>query len=233
MRKLSLFAFASLLTLWGISSFLHRDATGNARMQEEALLEGNKATIFSRAKKHELDRIGEVINEKNVEIDHSIKEKIVSAKKEYDLQNDLREKEKLLEQSFTDQHSTIQDIKSIQSKILANKLKLKLEVKNAEKWEPGFVYYLMMNENYSYSDVNNIQSLSENGFNTEELNYISEVMRSKGFFEKIAEFKGQGEISRKIASSANPKEIKDEFVNKVTEEVPSAEDKIIEMNYSK
>jgi hypothetical protein len=57
-------------------------------------------------------------------------------------------------------------------------------------------------------------------------------MRSKGFFEKIAEFKGQGEINRKIASSANPKEVKDEFVSNGTEEVPSAEDKIIEMNYS-
>ena len=239
MRKLSLMAFASFLILWGISNYLGRRPVVTKKMQEQIIApdqqpeqQDDKQTLLTHAKKRQLDKIGEVINAKTVELDTRTKEKISLAKKDFDIKNDLRDKEKMLEQSFSDQNSTFQDIKALQNKIVDHKNKLKLEVKNSEKWEPGFVYYLMMNENYSYTDVNNIQSLSENGFNTEELNYISEVMRSKGFYEKVAEYKGQGEMKRKIASTYNPKEVKDEFNDTGEEEVISAEDKIIEMNYS-
>lgn len=231
-------AFASFLVLWGVSNYLDSKNPPIKKMQGQTLTQVPPATVgitkkalLSRSNKHELDKIGDVINEKNVQIDSATKEKISLAKKEYNIKNDLKDREKLLEQSFTDQHSSVQDIKALQNKIVEQKIKLKLEIKNTEKWEPGFVYYLMINENYSYNDVNQIQSLSENGFNTEELNYISEVLRSKSFYEKVAEFKGQGEMKRKVAS-VSIKEIKDEYNESSTEDVPSAEDKIIEMNYS-
>lgn len=236
MRNLSLVAFASFLALWGISNYLDTKNPSIKRMQDQTLTSvptnaPKKKSVLSRSNKRELDKIGDVINEQNVQIDSSTKEKITLAKKEYTMKNDLRDTEKMLEQGFSDQHSSIQDIKSLQNKIVDQKNKLKLEVKNTEKWEPSFIYYLMINENYSYNDVNQIQSLTENGFNTEELNYISELMRSKGFYEKIAEFKGQGEMKRKIAS-VNTKEMKDEYLDNGMNDAVSVEEKLIEMNYS-
>ena len=238
MRNLSLVAFASFLALWGISNYLDNKNPSIKRMQGQTLntvpaasTNALKKPLLSRSNKRELDKIGDVINEQNVQIDSATKEKITLAKKDYTMKNDLRDKERMLEQSFADQHSSIQDIKALQNKIVEQKNKLKLEIKNSEKWEPSFIYYLMINENYSYNDVNQIQSLSENGFNTEELNYISELMRSKGFYEKIAEFKGQGEMKRKIAS-VNTKEMKDDYIDNGTEDAASAEERLIEMNYS-
>lgn len=231
-------AFASFLVLWGISNYLDNRHPSIKRMQGQTLSQviptstnAPKKPLLSRSNKRELDKIGDVINEENVQIDSATKEKISLAKKDYTMKNDLRDRERMLEQSFADQHSSIQDIKALQNKIVDQKNKLKLEVKNTEKWEPSFIYYLMINENYSYNDVNQIQSLSENGFNPEELNYISELMRTKGFYEKIAEFKGQGEMKRKIAS-VNTKDIKDEYIDNGMENAESAEEKLIEMNYS-
>lgn len=189
-----------------------------------------KETLLSRSKKHELDKIGDVINEQNVQIDTATKEKIILAKKDFNMKNDLKDKEKMLEQSFADRHSSIQDIKDLQNKIVENRNKLKMEVKNTEKWEPSFVYYLMINENYSYSDINQIQSLSENGFNAEELNYINEVVRTKAFHDKISEFKGHSEVKRKVATATI--ELKDDYIDNPIADAPSLEEKMIEMNYS-
>jgi hypothetical protein len=239
MRNLSIIAFASFLILWGISNYLNGRNAHSRRMQEQKIsnditssssAKSSKGTMLSRANKHALDRIGDVINEKNVQIDDETKQKISTAKKDFNSKIDIKAKEKILAQSFLDPHSSIQDIKDIQSKIVDEKNKLKAEVNNTEKWEPGFIYYLMINENYTFADINQIQSLTENGFNAEELNYISEAMRTKDFFDKIAEYKGQGEAKRKIASI--PKEVKDDYIDNPTADAPSLEEKLIEMNYS-
>jgi hypothetical protein len=231
MRNLSLTAFAGFLLLWGISNYLNRNngPVANVKPPENSKAPV-KGTLLSRSNLKSLDKIGEVINEKNVQLDVATKEKIVSAKNDYNMKLDLKSQEKILIQSFNDPHSTIQDIKDIQNKIVQEKNKLKIEVNNTEKWEPGFIYYLMINENYSLTDINSIQSLTENGFNAEELNYISEAMRTKDFYNKISEYKGQADPSRKIASVT--KNMKDEYNDNAAAETQSAEDKIIEMNYS-
>jgi hypothetical protein len=237
MRNLSLMAFASFLILWGISNYLNGKNANPHRMQEQTISAStptppipHKGSLLSRSNKSALDKIGDVINEKNVQIDVDTKEKISQAKKEFNAKIDLKAREKMLAQSFLDPHSSIQDIKDIQNKIVEEKNKVKMDVNNTEKWEPGFIYYLMINENYSYNDINQIQSLTENGFNAEELNYISEAMRTKEFFDKIAELKGQGEVKRKVASTA--KDIKDDYIDNPTADAPSLEEKLIEMNYT-
>jgi hypothetical protein len=231
MKKISLTALAGFLLLWGISNYLNRNNKSIAYVKPSKNdTTPIKGTLLSRSNLKSLDKIGEVINEKNVQLDVATKEKIVSAKNEYNTKIDIKSQEKILIQSFNDPHSTIQDIKEIQNKIVQEKNKLKIEVNNTEKWEPGFIYYLMINENYSLSDINGIQSLTENGFNAEELNYISEAMRTKDFYNKIAEFKGQVAPDRKIASVV--KNMKDEYNENAAAETQSAEDKIIEMNYS-
>lgn len=207
-------------------------------MQEQTITEMSpdslnikKGTLLSRSNKHKLDKIGEVINPNNVQIDAATKKTILVAKKDFDLKIDLKEQEKMLEQSFQDPYSSIKDLKELQNKIVDHKNKLKMDVNNTEKWEPSFVYYLMINENYSYTDVNQIQSLSENGFNAEELNYINEQIKTKDFFDKVVEYKGHGELKRKVASA--PSELKDDYIDNPTADAPSIEEKMIEMNYSK
>lgn len=248
MRNLSILAFTSFLILWGISSYLkglhaptNRSATKQVEHEEIASKDAlkpskaiNKISMLARANKKELDRIGEVINADNVEIDNTTKEKIQVAKKEFDVKTDLRGRERILEQSFADPNSSLADIKTIQNKIVDEKNKLKLEVKNTEKWEPRFVYYLLMNENYSYAEINQIQSLSENGFNTDELEYINELVKTKAFGQRIAEYKGQNEQTRRVASTAKDRErdMRDEYVEGSIADAPSLEEKMIEMNYS-
>jgi hypothetical protein len=233
MRTLSITSFMCLIVLWGVYSYLKRDTLETSTTPEKIHLEKQIANPDSPAyqrKLRELNKIGNVINEQNVNLDHATKEQIRVEKKIFDVVQNLKEKQAVLEQSFLDRASSIKDIKHIQNEISEIKIKLKKVPTNTEKWDPKFIYYLMMQENYSYQEVNAIRSLSENGINPEEINYINELVKEEAFLDRITSFKSQGESGRTIASHKRAKE-KDDF-NESTEESTSMESKLIEMNYN-
>ena len=237
MRTLSIISFASLLILWGVYSYLKDNslvtATHKTAKHDEKQIATTTEETNSEANEKEradLDKIGSVINEHNVDLDLATKDQIKIAKKVYDAKENLKEKQSLLEQSFLDRASSITDIKHLQSEITDLKNKLRTEAMNTEKWDPRFVYYLMMQENYTYQEINAIKSLNENGLNADEISYINEQIKEAAFLEKITAFKTQGEVGRAVASIKKVKE-KDEFLDG-TDEHTSMESKIIEMNYN-
>ena len=109
---------------------------------------------------------------------------------------------------------------------------MKVDVTNTEKWEPKFIYYLMLQENYTYAEINAIKSLQENGLNAEEINYITELVKEDGFKERIQAFKAQGDTGRAIASLKKKPKEKDDFIDDPTIGQASMESKLIEMNYN-
>jgi hypothetical protein len=236
MRKLSLLAFASLLILWGINLYLKNEVitpleTKTAKEKKGTQAKESNESLLSHEKRRDLDKIGNVINESNVDLDNETKEEIKVAKKVYDGQQNLKEKQAMLEQSFSDHSSTLKDIKRIQNEIVEIKNKQKMELTNTEKWDPKFVYYLMIQENYTYNEVNQIKSLAENGLNPEEINYITELIKEDAFLERINAFKGQSENSRTLASTKKKTKEKDDFIDNPMEGA-SLESKLIEMNYN-
>lgn len=238
MRTLSIIAFVGLLLLWG-TYFVLKEKTNKkteiaiqtqTRLQEETF--AAKGSLLSNKRRRELDKIGSVINEDNVKLDDTTKEKIKSAKNIYENKESVKDLQALLEQSYMDNNSSIKDIKRIQSQIIEKKNKSKEQVANSERWDPRFVYYLMLQENYTYAEINLIKSLAENGLNIEEVEYINELVREESFMERINAFKAQGEVSRAVASFKKPKKKEvDDFIDDVTEGA-SIEDKLIEMNYN-
>ena len=188
-------------------------------------------SLSMKTKRSDLDKIGNVINEKNVNIDIETKNEIKSAKIVFEAAQNLKEKQGLLEQSYMDRASSIKDIKHLQNKIVDIRNKAKTDALNTEKWDPKFIYYLMLQENYTYQEINNIKSLSDNGFNNEELNYINEQIKEASFEDRIKSLKGQGEIGRATASLMNKLKEKDDFINN-SEVAESRESKIVEMNYN-
>ncbi len=240
MRTLSIMAFASLLILWGAYKLLRDDS---APVEEnEKVLQSSKVgkkknedeneTLLSKKKQRELDKIGAVINENNVDIDLQTKNQIKADKKVYDNNQSLKEKQALLEESFMDKASSVKDIKRIQDEIVEIKNKMKSEVLNTEKWDPKFIYYLMLQENYTFSEINSIKSLAENGLSAEEINYISELIKEDSFMERIQAFKSQTDAGRAIASIKKKPKEKDDFIDDPTSEGGSMESKLIEMNYN-
>jgi hypothetical protein len=240
MRTLAVLAFASFLVLWGVYSYLKDNRHNpyvNNESSEEQIIGGQKteqASMLSKKRRRDLDKIGSVINENNVVIDDDTKEEIKVAKDKFDTKEGIKELQAMLEQSYTDRNSTLKDIKRIQDKIIEKKNKAREEVANTEKWDPRFVYYLMIQENYTYPEINLIRSLSENGLNTEEVEYINELIREEGFTERIMAFKQQGDVSRTVASfkkKQKPKEV-DDFIDDPLNDGTKIEDKLIEMNYN-
>lgn len=240
MRTLALLAFASCLVLWGVYSYLKDNSQNpyvNNEASEEVIIDGQKTqqpSMLSQKRRRDLDKIGHVINENNVAIDEEVKEEIKVAKDKFDTKEGIKELQAMLEQSYTDRNSTLKDIKRIQDKIIEKKNKAREEVANTEKWDPRFVYYLMIQENYTYPEINLIRSLSENGLNTEEVEYINELIREEGFMERIMAFKQQGDVSRTVASfkkKSKPKEV-DDFIDDPLNDGTKIEDKLIEMNYN-
>jgi hypothetical protein len=247
MRKLALYALASFLFLWGLNLYIiHNDDlfipklsnTKKAKVKrtiassssESVEKEADEFLIETNIR--ELDKIGDVINEKTVKIDSEQKAEIKKEKIKFDNEKNLQEKVTLLEQSFLDRRSTVKDIKRLQSEVQELKHKMKLEILNTEKWDPMFVYYLMISENYTYLEINQIKSLSENGITSDELNYINDLIKQKSFKDQVLSFKNSGDIEKVVASvgkRSKPKE-QDEFVN-TDNDSPSLEDKLIEMNY--
>ncbi len=235
-------AFASFLVLWGVYSFLRDDTIypqkvviGTQPRTSPPVPSVNHTegdTLLVQNKRRQLDKIGTVINEDNAEIDHETREQIKVAKKVYDNKQDLKNKQTILEQSFMDKASSMKDIKRIQNDIVDLKNKMNLEVVNTEKWDPKFVYYLMIQENYTYHEVNAIKSLSENGINSEELNYINDLIKGDAFKERIQAFKNHGDTGRAVASLKKKPKEKDDFIDDPAADTVSMESKIIEMNYN-
>ena len=236
MRTISIIAFTSFLLLWGVYFLLKDNSKTTASTSDTEALEESltkEGTILSAKRKRELDQIGAVINENTVRLDDETKEEIRVAKKGYDKKEGVKELQALLESSYLDNNSSMKDIKRIQGEIVELKNKLKEDVANTEKWDPRFVYYLMIQENYTYPEINMIKSLAENGLNMEEIEYINELIREESFLERIMAFKAQGDVSRTVASfKKTKKKEKDDFIDDVNAEGASIEDKLIEMNYN-
>jgi len=241
MRTLSIMAFASFLVLWGVYSYLRNDAEQIAQDQETLpsspaqkmkVAADEKDTLLTPKKRRELDKIGSVINEDNAEIDNDTKNQIQVAKKVFDNKESLKEKQALLEQSFNDRNSSIKDTKRLQDEIVELKNKMKVEVSNTEKWDPKFIYYLMMQENYTYAEINMIKNLAENGLNLEEINYITELIKEDAFKERIHAYKAGNDTGRTIASVKKKPKEKDDFIDDPTIGQASMESKLIEMNYN-
>ena len=238
MRTISIIAFTGFLFLWG-AYFLMKDtsrqtteeSTADNEMLEQDL--DKKGSVLTAKRKRDLDQIGAVINENTVHLDDETREQIKTAKAGYDNKEGIKELQAMLEQSYLDRNSSIKDIKRIQADITEKKLKLKQEPTNSEKWDPRFVYYLMIQENYTYPEINMIKSLAENGLNMEEIEYINELIREDSFTERIMAFKSQSEISGRAVASAKkkPKEV-DDFITDVNDDGSTIEDKLIEMNYN-
>lgn len=237
MRTISIIAFTSFLLLWGVYIFLKGDDKKDplAESEQTEVLEKSltkEGSLLSKQRRRDLDKIGSVINEDNVNIDESTKEQIKTAKTAYNAKEGVKELQAMLEQSYLDRASTVKDIKRIQDKIIEEKNKLKDTVANTEKWDPRFVYYLMIQENYTYAEINMIKSLAENGLNMEEIEYINELVREDSFMDRIMAFKQQGEVNRAVASFKKTKKKEmDDFIDDV-KDGPSIEDKLIEMNYN-
>ena len=234
MRSLSIMAFASFLVLWGVYSYLRSDRletnkTSAQDMTTKLIVSNAPDSPRNQIKRRELDKIGIVINEKNVDIDSETKNQIRVAKKVFDIAQNLKEKQNFLEQSYMDHASSINDIKRLQNTIVEIKNKAKTDPTNTEKWDPRFVYYLMLQENYTYEEINGIKSLGENGLNPEEINYINELIKEPSFMNRISSFKGQSDNARSISSKRNEK---DDFIE-TPEANASLESKIIEMDYNK
>lgn len=235
-------AFASFLVLWGVYTYLKDNqdnpyatqSAGQTQDKDVVVTAEKTESILSKKRRRELDKIGSVINEGNVVIDEDTREEIKVAKEKFDNKEGLKELQAMLEQSYLDRNSTVKDIKRLQDKIIEKKNKLREEVANTEKWDPRFVYYLMIQENYTYPEVNLIKSLAENGLNTEEVEYINELIREEGFMERIMGFKSQGDISRTVASfkkKSKPKEV-DDFIDDPLNDGTTIESKLIEMDYN-
>ncbi|MDO9181436.1 MAG: hypothetical protein Q7U04_03465 [Bacteriovorax sp.] len=236
MRSLSIMAFASFLILWGVYSYLKDDTLENNRVTEKTkegkiIVSADLDSPAIQKQRRDLDKIGNVINEKTADIDHETRDQIRVAKKVFDITQNLKEKQALLEQSYMDRASTIKDIKRLQNEIVDIKSKLKSESLNTEKWDPKFVYYLMMQENYSYQEINNIRSLGESGLNPEEVNYITELIKEDAFNDKISAYKSQNDSGRAVASLKKKSKEKDDFIDG-PHSGESRESKIIEMNYN-
>ncbi len=246
-------ATASFVILLGVYFFLHRDEISSAKMTTHrpskilvpsknistAGKPNNEVDQVLSAKEQEikkerqnLDQIGTVINSKNAEIDRDTKIQIKLAKKVFEFNQELKEKQTLLEQSYLDKATSIKDIKRLQVAVSDMRGKLKQDLDNTEKWDPRFVYYLMMQEHYSYNEVNAIKSLLDNGLNTDEITYINELIKQNSFLDKINTFKGLGDSARSVASLRKKPRERDEFIEDSSTGPASAESKLIEMDYN-
>lgn len=246
MRKLSLIALASFLILWGVKLYVVKEdhfitkktmskthpQDPNRSIASSPASNPAESELLKEGNIRDLDKIGDVINEKTVQIADETKEEIKKERVKYDNEKNLQDKVTLLEQSYLDKHSSVKDIKRLQSEIQDLKNKMKLEIQNTEKWDPMFVYYLMISENYTYLEINQIKSLSENGISKDELNYINDLIRQDTFKQQVMGFKNSGDVGRAVATlgkRSKPKE-PDEYVDS-SESAPALEDKLIEMNY--
>lgn len=242
MKTLSLVALTGFLVIWGVSLFVkdnnnlaknpHTKIQSSDNTKSTADNINDEETLLSEENIRELDKIGIVINEDNVEIDHEAKVKIKTERIVYEDQQTLKEKQVLLEQSFMDQNSSITDIKRLQDSIAQMKNKLKIDLNNSEKWDAKFIYYLMLQENYTFSEIDSIKSLSDNGLTPEEINFITDIVKEDSFMERIVNYKNQNEKGRNLAALRNKPKEKDDFIDDPSNDGSSVESKLVEMNYN-
>ena len=188
----------------------------------------NKPYIAKKNVK-DLDRLGEVFNEYNTTLSKEEIKDIKDQKQKFDLKEKLKAKTQELEKAYLAKNYSVSDIKKLQSDVIDLKRKLNMEVDNIEKWDPKFVYYLIINDNYTLSEINQMKNLGEHGLSQDEIEYIKEYTQTNEFKERLSGFKQNSEVVRKTASV--PKE-KDEFVDAPENETASLEDRLIEMDYN-
>ncbi len=238
MRTFSIIVFTGILFLWG-AYFLLKDSnltTADNKVASTSIEQdpSQDESVLTAKRKRELDQIGAVINKDTVQLDDATRQKIKSAKDGYDTKEGVKELQALLEQSYLDTNSTIQDIKRLQAKIIQKKLKLNQDPSNTEKWDPNFVYHLMMQENYTYPEVNAIRSITENGFSMEEIEHIKEESLQDSFNDKVKAFKSKSEVDARVMATTKKKKKEkevDEFITDV-DDGSTVEEKLIEMNYN-
>lgn len=228
MKIISIMAFIGLLFLAGTYFVLKevnkKSALSNTRSIELAQALDEKENALTAKRKHELDQIGTVINDHTVQIDTKIKKQIKTAKESYDKRERIKKLQNKLEQSFLDRNSSLKDIMRIQAEITAKKLKLNQGPLNSEQWDPRFIYYLMIQENYTFVEINTINSLAENGLNMEEIEYINELIREDSFKDRIMAFKAINENSqRAVASAKNKSKERDEYIVDNSDELEKEE----------
>lgn len=177
----------------------------------------------------DLDRLGEVFNEFNTTLSKEELKQIKEDKVKFDLKEKLKNKSLELEKAYLAKNYSLSEIKKLQSEVIDLKRKLNVEVENIEKWDAKFVYYLIINDNYTLSEINQMKNLSEHGLSQDEISYIKEYTQTSEFNERLGSFKENNEVVRKTASV--PKE-KDEFIEESESETASLEDKLIEMDYN-
>lgn len=232
------------MMVWHLSST--QDEVVDAVDSEEEFLETNndQSSLNSNATKSanpknaqylkkknvkDLDRLGEVFNEFNTTLSKEEMKQIKDDKAKYDLKEKLKNKSLELEKAYLAKNYSLNEIKKIQSEVIDLKRKLNTEVENIEKWDPKFVYYLIINDNYTLSEINQMKNLGEHGLSQDEISYIKEYTQTSEFNERLGSFKENNEVVRKTASV--PKE-KDEFIEEPESETASLEDKLIEMDYN-
>lgn len=177
----------------------------------------------------DLDRLGEVFNEFNTTLSKEELKQIKEDKVKFDLKDKLKNKSLELEKAYLAKNYSLSEIKKLQSEVIDLKRKLNVEVENIEKWDAKFVYYLIINDNYTLSEINQMKNLGEHGLSQDEISYIKEYTQTSEFNERLGSFKENNEVVRKTASV--PKE-KDEFIEESESETASLEDKLIEMDYN-
>lgn len=238
MKKMWLTLFVATFVLW---YFLNQkkeavvaEVAVDENQQEEVIeqIAKPKSKIINKKNLKKLDKIAEVINEKNLNISDDTKAQIKKEREIYDQKKTLSNLTEMLEKSFFDAQNSVEDIKSLQNKITKLKTALNLQVSNTEKWDPRLIYYLMIQENYNYNELNSIRKLEDNGISKDELAYIKEVTQGKTFQERIKDFKLDSDPSRKIAAYKPKNRDKDEYIENDYDNSPTLEDKLIEMNYS-
>lgn len=204
------------------------DTTQVAQAGQKSANQKN-AQYLKKKNVKDLDRLGEVFNEFNTTLSKEEIKQIKEDKAKYDLKEKLKNKSLELEKAYLAKNYSINEIKKIQSDVIDLKRKLNEEVENIEKWDPKFVYYLIINDNYTLSEINQMKNLSEHGLSQDEISYIKEYTQTSEFNERLGSFKENNEVVRKTASV--PKE-KDEYIDEPERETASLEDKLIEMDYN-
>lgn len=188
-----------------------------------------KQAYIGKQNAKDLDRLGEVYNEFNSTLSKEELKEIKDQKKKFDLKEKLKNKTQELEKAYLAKNYSVSEIKKLQGDVVELKRKLDMEVDNIEKWDPKFVYYLIINDNYTLSEINQMKNLGEHGLSQDEIEYIKEYTQTGEFNERLTGFKENSEVVRKTASV--PKE-KDEFVDAPENETASLEDRLIEMDYN-
>lgn len=204
-------------------------ASNEENLDVNSKISKKKQAYLGKKNVKDLDRLGEVFNEFNTTLSKDELKEIKNQKQQFDLKEKLKIKTQELEKAYLAKNYSVSEIKNLQGEVIELKRKLNTEVDNIEKWDPKFVYYLLINDNYTLSEINQMKNLGEHGLSQDEIEYIKEYTQTGEFKDRLTTFKENSEVVRKTASV--PKE-KDEFTEAPENETASLEDRLIEMDYN-